>query len=116
MLFKLFAWNFIFGDLKFNIFLFTIDRLLVAFFAGTVLFLCNYLRGDAKLSNLTSTMNLPINLLWIIVDRIGFSLYLVHPAVIIGTVVMRKQPLTLDLVPLVSDFRRTLLISKALFT
>ncbi|CAG9800765.1 unnamed protein product [Chironomus riparius] len=111
MLFKLFAWNFVFGDLKFNIFLFTIDRLLVALFAGTVLFLSNYLRGDAKLTNLTSTMNIPINLLWIIVDRIGFSLYLVHPAVIIGTVVIRKQPLTLDLVPLFIDAVGDLFIS-----
>ena len=99
MFFKLFAWNFVFGPPEFNIFLFTIDRLLISLLAASTLFLCNYMQGDNVITKLTS--NIPINLLWIVIDRVGLSLYLIHPAVIIGSTVIQKLPISFDILSIV---------------
>lgn len=100
MFFKIFAWNFIFGQPKFNIYLFTIDRLLISLLAASVLFFCNFIHEDFGITKLAA--NIPINLLWTVIDRVGLSLYLVHPGVIIGSTVISKQPMTFDIVPIVS--------------
>lgn len=101
MFFKIFAWNFVFGQPEFNIFLFTIDRLLISLLAASVLFFCNYIHEDYAIIKLAA--NIPINLLWTVIDRVGLSLYIVHPAVIIGSTVIHKQPMTFDIVPIVSQ-------------
>lgn len=46
--------------------------------------------------------SIPISLVWTVIDRVGLSIYLIHPAVIIGSIVIRKQPMTFDVVPIVS--------------
>lgn len=97
MFFKLFGWRSVFGPLKPSIFLFTIDRLLLALFAGSVLILCNYWNG--KSSN--STPKKP-NKIWIAIDNVGLSLYVVHSAVIIASTVIQKQAQTFDMVHIVS--------------
>jgi len=103
MFFKIFAWSFVFGQPEFNIFLFTIDRLLISLLAASVLFFCNYIHGDYTISKLAA--NIPnINLVWTVIDRVGLSLYIVHPAVIIGSTVIRKQPMTFDIIPIVSPW------------
>lgn len=97
MFFKLFAWNFIFGPLKPSILLFTIDRLLIALFAGCVLILCNYWNEGKRHSK-----SAPPNPIWVAIDNVGLSLYVVHSAVIIASTVIRKQAQTFDMVHIVS--------------
>ncbi|KAL7050605.1 hypothetical protein ACKWTF_004143 [Chironomus riparius] len=117
MFFKLFAWNFVFGQPEFNIFLFTIDRLLISLLAASVLFFCNYIHGDYGISKLAA--NIPINLLWTVIDRVGLSLYLVHPAVIIGSTVISKQPMSFDIIPITitafGDFLLSLILAVILY-
>ena len=100
MLFKLFAWNFVFGQPEFNIYLFTIDRLLISLLAGCFLFLFNY-SSDIH-SPLTKPISNKISLPWIVIDRLGFSLYIVHLSVITANVVIQKQPLTMEIFFIVS--------------
>lgn len=97
MFFKLFGWRFVFGDLKPSILLFTIDRLLLALFAGSVLILCNYWNGQSS----NSIPKKP-NKIWIAIDNVGLSLYVVHSAVIIASTVIQKQAQTFDMVHIVS--------------
>lgn len=99
MFFKLFAWNLIFGSLKPSIFLFTIDRLLIALFAGCVLILCNYWNEGKRHSKSAPKSPNPI---WVAIDNAGLSLYVVHSAVIIASTVIRKQAQTFDMVHIVS--------------
>ncbi|KAL7050613.1 hypothetical protein ACKWTF_004147 [Chironomus riparius] len=105
MFFKLFGWKFVFESTKPSIFLFTIDRLLLALFAASVLMLCNYWDGGKK--NSRSAPKKP-NIIWVAIDNVGLSLYVVHSAVIIASTVIRKQAQTFDMVHIyidnVSDF------------
>ncbi|XP_070489782.1 O-acyltransferase like protein-like [Chironomus tepperi] len=117
MFFKIFAWNFVFGQPEFNIFLFTIDRLLISLLAASVLFFCNFIHGEFEIAKLSA--NIPINLLWSVIDRVGLSLYIVHPAVIIGSTVILKQPMTFDIIPITitafGDFLLSLILACILF-
>lgn len=100
MFFKIFAWNIVFGAPEFNINIFTIDRFLISLLAGCVLFLFNYSSYGQNQS--TASKSYKLNLLWIVIDRLGFSLYLVHLSVINANVVIQKQPLTMELILIVS--------------
>lgn len=100
MLFKLFLWGIIFGEPNFNIFLFTFERLLISMLFASIILLCHYGYRDA-IKKLTSSTS-PINYIWISIDRLGLSLYIIHPGVIIAAVLIRKQPLTFDLLMTVS--------------
>jgi len=55
---------------------------------------------DDKLKELQKST--PVNLLWIIIDRIGLSLYIIQLPIIYNAMLNRKQPIAYDEFPIVS--------------
>lgn len=98
VIFKIFIWSQIFEPWEI---LMPFDRLLASIMAGCLLFLANYSKSRNSLTKLMESELL--NMCWNVVDRVGLSLYIVHPFVIIGSVVIQKHAMTFDILPIVSN-------------
>ncbi|KAL7050603.1 hypothetical protein ACKWTF_004141 [Chironomus riparius] len=94
VLIQLLVLNLIFGPPKFNVYLFTFFRLIISLFIGSIMFLCNYMHIDDTLKEMQKST--PVNLLWIIIDRIGLSLYIIQLPIIYNAMLNRKQPIPYD--------------------
>jgi hypothetical protein len=86
--------------IAFNKYLIATERLQFSLFVVAIIILCQY--GYAtRIKKLTSMTSMPINIVWLVIDRVGLSIFLIHPGVIIAATIINKQALDFDFLMLV---------------
>jgi len=107
MTFKVLIWDVVAKPPKFNLIMFSFDRLIISFSIGCLFFFTNYIKFGSKQNKVDCSVKEvsinPLTTILIMIDRIGLSLYLINVPVIMMSAFLRKQALDYDTSSIVSN-------------